>query len=78
MTAKTDAPVIVWFRKDLRTDDNAALVAAAVSANRRKPAPVRWVRRRHGGCTIRLPRLARRFGNSARRSRCGVVRPTSC
>ena len=29
MTGKDDAPVIVWFRKDLRTDDNAALSAAA-------------------------------------------------
>ena len=29
MASKELAPVIVWFRKDLRTDDNAALAAAA-------------------------------------------------
>jgi deoxyribodipyrimidine photo-lyase len=29
MTEKHGAPVIVWFRKDLRTDDHAALAAAA-------------------------------------------------
>lgn len=29
MTNKTAAPVVVWFRKDLRLDDNAALAAAA-------------------------------------------------
>ncbi|MBN9057550.1 MAG: deoxyribodipyrimidine photo-lyase [Rhizobiales bacterium] len=29
MRQKDGAPVIVWFRKDLRTDDNAALAAAA-------------------------------------------------
>ena len=29
MTEKNGAPVIVWFRKDLRTDDHAALAAAA-------------------------------------------------
>jgi deoxyribodipyrimidine photo-lyase len=29
MTAKGEVPIIVWFRKDLRVDDNAALAAAA-------------------------------------------------
>lgn len=28
MTTKNDSPVILWFRKDLRLDDNAALAAA--------------------------------------------------
>ncbi|AOF93535.1 deoxyribodipyrimidine photo-lyase [Sinorhizobium sp. RAC02] len=29
MTMKSGPPIIVWFRKDLRTDDNPALIAAA-------------------------------------------------
>ncbi|MDX3974278.1 deoxyribodipyrimidine photo-lyase [Shinella sp.] len=29
MTIKSEPPIIVWFRKDLRADDNAALAAAA-------------------------------------------------
>ena len=31
MASETGSPVIVWFRRDLRTDDNAALSAAAES-----------------------------------------------
>jgi deoxyribodipyrimidine photo-lyase len=31
VTTKTETPIIVWFRKDLRTDDHAALSAAAES-----------------------------------------------
>lgn len=33
MTDKSKPPVIVWFRRDLRTDDNAALSAAADSGH---------------------------------------------
>ncbi len=29
MASEVGSPVIVWFRRDLRTDDNAALSAAA-------------------------------------------------
>ena len=41
MTTKDSAPIIVWFRKDLRTDDNAALAAAAETG---QPLVVLYIR----------------------------------
>ena len=46
MTDKSKPPVIVWFRRDLRTDDNAALSAAADSDH---PVVALYIREAAGG-----------------------------
>lgn len=60
MSLKT-APVIVWFRKDLRLSDNLALLAAVEHGGPVIPVYIREKSagplgvRRNGGSTIRLP-----------------------